>query len=278
MRFAASTPACPEDALDDALRKLTQPAGAALEARNRSFHRMLVDGVAVEYRAAGGAIRGAQVRVIDFDEPEANTWTAINQFTVTESGNTRRPDIVVFVNDLPLAVIELKNPADENATIWSAFQQLQTYKAELPSLFACNAVLAVSDGMQARVGTLSAGREWFKPWRTIDGQELAPAFYTELEVAIEGVFEKRRFLSLLRHFIVFEDDGGALVKKMAGYQPVPRGGGGGRRDSSRGGGCSRKRGASPKRAAGTRRADSRAATPATAGSASSGTPRVRGRA
>ena len=206
-----------EDALDDALRKLTQPAGTTLEARNRSFHRMLVDGVAVEYRAAGGAIRGAQVRVIDFDEPDANTWTAINQFTVMESGNTRRPDIVVFVNDLPLAVIELKNPADENATIWSAFQQLQTYKAELPSLFACNAVLAVSDGMQARVGTLSAGREWFKPWRTIDGQELAPAFYTELQVLVEGVFEKRRFLSLLRDFIVFEDDGGALVKKMAGY-------------------------------------------------------------
>ena len=207
----------PEEALDDALRKLTQPAGTTLEARNRSFHRMLVDGIAVEYRAAGGAIRGAQVRVIDFDEADANTWTAINQFTVTESGNTRRPDIVVFVNDLPLAVIELKNPADENATIWSAFQQLQTYKAELPSLFACNAVLAVSDGMQARVGTLSAGREWFKPWRTIDGQELAPAFYTELQVLVEGVFEKRRFLSLLRDFIVFEDDGSALVKKMAGY-------------------------------------------------------------
>ena len=178
---------------------------------------MLVEGVAVEYRAAGGAIRGAQVRVIDFDEPDANTWMAINQFTVTESGNTRRPDIVVFVNDPPLAVIELKNPADENATIWSAFQQLQTYKAELPSLFACNAVLAVSDGMQARVGTLSAGREWFKPWRTIDGQELAPAFYTELQVLVEGVFEKRRFLSLLRDFIVFEDDSGELAKKMAGY-------------------------------------------------------------
>ena len=206
-----------EDALDDALRKLTQPAGTTLEARNRSFHRMLVDGVAVDYRAAGGAIRGAQVRVIDFDEPDANTWTAINQFTVTESGNTRRPDIVVFVNDLPLAVIELKDPADENATIWSAYQQLQTYKAELPSLFACNVVLAVSDGMQARVGTLSAGREWFKPWRTIDGQELAPAFYTELQVLIEGVFDKRRFLSLLRDFIVFEDDGSALAKKMAGY-------------------------------------------------------------
>ena len=207
----------PDEAIDDTLRKLTRPEGATLEARNRTFHRMLVDGVTVEYRAADGPIRSAQACVIDFDEPDANTWSAINQFTVIENGNTRRPDIVVFVNGLPLAVIELKNPADENATVWSAFHQLQTYKAELPSLFACNAVLAVSDGMQARLGTLSAGREWFKPWRTIDGQEVAPAFYTELQVAIEGVFGKRRFLSLLRDFIVFEDDGGALVKKMAGY-------------------------------------------------------------
>ncbi len=207
----------PDEAIDDALRKLTRPEGATLEARNRTFHRMLVDGVAVEYRDADGAVRGAQARAIDFGDPDANTWSAINQFTVTENGNTRRPDIVVFVNGLPLAVIELKNPADENATVWSAFHQLQTYKAEMPSLFACNAVLAVSDGMQARLGTISAGREWFKPWRTIDGQELAPAFCTELQVAIEGVFEKRRFLSLLRDFIVFEDDGGALVKKMAGY-------------------------------------------------------------
>ncbi len=210
-------PELPDDALDDALRKLTRPAGATLATRNRAFHRLLVNGVTVEYRTAGGAIRGAQARVIDFDQPDANTWSAVNQFTVTEHGNTRRPDVVVFVNGLPLAVIELKNPADPSATVWSAFHQLQTYQAELPSLFACNAVLAVSDGMQARLGTLSAGREWFKPWRTIDGQELAPVFYTELQVAIEGAFEKRRFLSLLRDFIVFEDDGGALVKKMAGY-------------------------------------------------------------
>ena len=182
----------PEEALDDALRRLTRPEGTTPEARNRSFHRMVVDGVNVEYRDADGAVRGAQARVIDFDEPDANTWSAINQFTVSENGNTRRPDIVVFVNGLPLAVIELKNPADENATVWSAFHQLQTYKAELPSLFACNAVLLVSDGLQARLGTLSAGREWFKPWRTIGGQELAPAFYTELQMAIEGVFEKRR--------------------------------------------------------------------------------------
>ena len=210
-------PGLPEEALDDAFRKLTRPAGATLAARNRSFHRLLVDGVTVEYRTAGGAIRGAQAQVIDFDDPDANTWSAINQFTVIEHGNTRRPDLVLFVNGLPLAVIELKNPADAGATVWTAFDQLQTYVAELPSLFACNAVLAVSDGMQARLGTLSVGREWFKPWRTIDGQELAPVFYTELQVAIEGVFEQGRFLALLRDFIVFEDDGGAPVKKMAGY-------------------------------------------------------------
>ena len=271
-------PALPEEALDDALRKLMQPAGATLEARNRSFHRMLVDGVAVEYRAAGGAIRGAQVRVIDFDEPDANTWTAINQFTVTESGNTRRPDIVVFVNDLALAVIELKNPADENATVWSAFHQLQTYKAELPSLFACNAVLVVSDGMQARLGTLSAGREWFKPWRTIGGQELAPAFYTELQVLIEGVFEQRRFLSLLRDFIVFENDGGALVKKMAGYHQFHAVAGGGRRDCSRGRATAGDAADRRKRAAGTRQAGSRAAIRGIGALASCGTRRALGRA
>ena len=210
-------PDLPEEALDDALRKLTRPAGATLAARNRSFHRLLVDGVTVEYRTAGGSIRGAQAQVIDFDDPDANTWSAINQFTVIEHGNTRRPDLVLFVNGLPLAVIELKNAADAGATVWTAFHQLQTYMAEIPSLFACNAVLLASDGMQARLGTLSAGREWFKPWRTIDGQDLAPVFYTELQVAIEGVFEQRRFLALLRDFIVFEDDGGAPVKKMAGY-------------------------------------------------------------
>ena len=211
-------PDVPDEALDDAVRRLTRPEGATLEARNRAFHRMMVEGVTVEYRDADGAVRGAQVKAIDFDEPDANDWLAVNQFTVVENRHERRPDLLLFVNGLPLAVIELKNPADEGATILTAWRQLQTYRAELPALFAFNAVLAVSDGMQARVGTLTAGWEWFKPWRTIGGEQLAPAFYTELQVAIEGVFEKSRFLALLRDFIVFEDDGsGALVKKMAGY-------------------------------------------------------------
>ena len=216
--LARLNPDLPAEALEDAWRRLTRPEGSTLETRNRAFHRMTVDGVTVEYRDGGGAVRGAQTRVLDFDNPAKNDWLAVNQFTVVESKHERRPDIVLFVNGLPLAVIELKNPVDENATVWTAWQQLQTYKAELPSLFALNAVLAVSDGVIARAGTLTAGREWFKPWRTIGGEELAPVFLPDLQVLIEGLFEQQRFLNLIRDFIVFEDDGsGTLVKKMAGY-------------------------------------------------------------
>ena len=216
--IARLNPDLPADALDDAFGKLTRPQGSTLETRNRSFHRMAVDGVAVEYRDAGGAVRGDQARVIDFDDPANNDWLAVNQFTVVENRRERRPDVVLFVNGLPLAVIELKNPVDEEATIWTAWQQLQTYKAEIPALFAFNAALVVSDGLDARIGTLTAGREWFKPWRTISGETLADPHLPQLQVMIEGVCEPSRFLALLRDFIVFEDDGsGALVKKMAGY-------------------------------------------------------------
>ena len=208
----------PAEALEDAFRKLNRPEGTSLETRNRAFHRMLVEGVTVEYRADDGAIRGAQARVIDFDVPANNDWLAINQFTVVENNHERRPDIVLFVNGLPLGVIELKNPADEDATIWTAWRQLQTYKTELPLLFAMNAALMVSDGVQARIGTLTAGQEWFKPWRTISGEGLADPSMPELEVMLEGVCDLHRFLSLVRDFIVFEDKGsGAPVKKMAGY-------------------------------------------------------------
>ena len=216
--LAELNPALPVDALDDALRKLTRPEGSTLEVRNREFHRMLVNGVEIEYREAGGRVRGGLVRVIDFDVPANNDLLAVNQFTVTENRNTRRPDVVLFVNGLPLGVMELKNPTDEEATIWSAWQQLQTYKSELPTLFSMNEALVVSDGNEARVGTLTSGREWFKPWRTVTGETLADPHVTELQVMLEGVFEPRRFLALVRDFIVFEDDGsGALVKKMAGY-------------------------------------------------------------
>jgi type I restriction enzyme R subunit len=216
--LARLNPDLPPEALQDAFRKLVNPPGATLEQRNRALHRMLVDGVTVEYRRPDGAIAGAQVRILDFDDPDNNDWLAVNQYTVVENRHTRRPDVVLFVNGLPLAVLELKNPADEQATIWSAYQQLQTYKQEIPSLFTYNEVLVISDGLEARIGTLTADRDRFMPWRTITGETLAPPRMPQLEVLIRGVFEPRRFLRLLRDFIVFEDEGGGkLAKKMAGY-------------------------------------------------------------
>ncbi|MBP7620060.1 MAG: type I restriction endonuclease subunit R [Gemmatimonadales bacterium] len=211
-------PRLPAEALDDAFRKLARPEGVELIARNRATHRRIVDGVTVEFRSASGDIRGAQARVIDFDRPEANDWLAVNQFTVAENKRTRRPDVVLFVNGLPLGVIELKNAADENANVWTAFHQLETYAAEIPSLFHSNELLLVSDGVEARVGTLGAGREWFKPWRTIAGDHLAPTDLPQLQIALEGLLDRARFLELMRDFIVFEHmGGGKLVKKMAGY-------------------------------------------------------------
>ena len=216
--LARLNPDLPSDALDEVLRKLIRTEGSTLEARNRGFHRMLVDGVTVEYRGEGGAVRWEQAKVIDYDNPGNNDYLAVNQFTVTENRNIRRPDVVLFVNGLPLGLIELKNLADEEATVWTAWQQLQTYKAELPTLFSMNEALMVSDGNEARVGTLTSGREWFKPWRTVTGEAPADSRMTELQVMLEGVFEPERFLALVRDFIVFEDDGsGDLLKKMAGY-------------------------------------------------------------
>ena len=215
--LARLNPELPNDALEDALRQLVRPTGATLEARNRGFHRRLVAGVTVEY-VENCRPRGAQVRALDFDNPDQNDWLVVNQFTVVENRHERRPDVVLFVNGLPLVVIELKNPTDEDATVRSAFQQLQTYKAEIPSLFAFNAALVVSDGLEARIGTLTAGFEWFKPWRTIsDKADPRP----QLQVLSEGVFAPHRLLAFVRDFIVFEDDGsGALVKKMAGYHQL----------------------------------------------------------
>jgi type I restriction enzyme, R subunit len=216
--LARLNPDLPAEALEDAFRKLARPEGADPVARNRGTHRLLVDGVTVEYRIPNGDIRGAQARAIDFDRVEANDWLTVNQFSVMENRYSRRPDVVLFVNGLPLAILELKNAADENATIWSAFAQLQTYKTEIPSLFATNTLLVISDGVDARVGTVTAGREWFKPWRTIGGEDLPDAYLPEIQVVIEGIFAPRRFLDLVRDFIVFEDEGGGrIVKKMAGY-------------------------------------------------------------
>lgn len=216
--IARLNPTIPGDAQDEAFRKVIRLAAPSLTETNRAFHRMLVDGVEVEYRRADGSIAGDHVKLIDFANADENDWLAVNQFTVIEKPHNRRPDIVLFVNGLPLSVIELKNAADEDATIWSAFQQLQTYKAQIPSLFAFNEALVISDGLEARVGTLTADRERFMPWRTVDGKETASTITPQLETLIHGLFEKHRFLDMLRHFIVFEDDeDGQPVKKMAGY-------------------------------------------------------------
>ena len=209
----------PHEAQEEALRKVLLADMPSLIGNNRQLHRLLRDGVEVEYKRADGSIAGNRVRLIDFNNPDANDWLAANQFTVIEGQHNRRPDIVVFVNGIPLTVLELKNAADENATIWSAYEQLQTYKAEIPSLLHYNALLVVSDGLQARVGSLTANQEWFKVWRTIDGERDAPKSALELEVLIRGVFEKRRFLDLIQHFIAFDEDpdSGAVQKIIAGY-------------------------------------------------------------
>ncbi|HWA76036.1 MAG TPA: type I restriction endonuclease subunit R [Polyangiaceae bacterium] len=215
--LARLNPAVSHEGLEEAFRKLARISSPQPVDANREFHYYLVNGVTVESLRADGTIAHDPVRLVDFDAPDNNDWLVVNQFTITEAGHNRRPDVVVFLNGLPIAVLELKNAADENATVWNAFQQLQTYKHELPSLFTFNELLVISDGLDTRIGTLSSSKERFLPWRTIEGETLASRMTSQLEVLIRGVFEKRRLLDLLRYFIVFEDDGDTAIKKMAGY-------------------------------------------------------------
>ena len=215
--IARLNPTIPADAQEEAIRKVLNPDSPALVPNNRAFHLMLIDGIEVEYRQPDGTIRSGQVRLVDFDTPENNDWLAVNQFTVVETSD-RRPDIVLFINGLSLAVIELKNPTDEKATVLTAFRQIQTYTQEISTLFTYNEAIVISDGLEARIGSLTADTEWFLPWRTIEGEGKAPSTDLELEVLIRGAFEKHRFLRYLKHFIVFEEtEGGTIAKKIAGY-------------------------------------------------------------
>jgi type I restriction enzyme, R subunit len=212
-------PGIPEEAREEAVRKMLRHDAPSLIGNNRASHQMLRDGVAVEYRRNDGSIAGDHVRLIDFDNSDANDWLAVNQFTVIEGQNNRRPDIVVFVNGLPLGIIELKIPEDTDKWFAAAYNQIQTYKQEIPSLMHYNEVTVISDGLEARIGSLTASQEWFKVWRTIEGEFDAPKTALELETLVRGVFEKRRFLDLIRNFIAFEDDpdSGAVHKLVAGY-------------------------------------------------------------
>ncbi len=210
-------PGISPELIEECIRQLNRLELPSLIETNRAFYDLLINGVSLETRREDGTLGFVPVHLVDFENPENNNWLAVNQFTVIQGPKNRRPDIVVFLNGLPVAVIELKNPGDENATINKAFTQLQNYKNDISSLFHTNGLLVISDGMEARVGTISADFERFMPWRTIDGQTIASKGISELETLIKGVFNQRVFLDMLRHFSVFEDDGKKIIKKIAGY-------------------------------------------------------------
>ncbi len=214
--IAKLNPQVPLAAREDALKQVVDLGVPVQLSANRLFHRLLVGGVPVQYQKEGET-RGDFVRLIDWTNVRSNDWLAVNQFSIQGPKHTRRPDIILFVNGLPLVLLELKNPADVNADLWKAFDQLQTYKEQIPDLFHYNEILVISDGSEARMGSLSADAERFMNWRTIDGEQLDPlGQFNELETLLRGVMAPELLLDYLRYFVLFEDDG-RLVKKIAGY-------------------------------------------------------------
>ncbi len=209
-------PAVPAAARADALKQVVDLGIAALLTANRRFHQLLVTGVPVQYQK-DGETRGDFVRLIDWATTASNDWLAVNQFSIKGPHHTRRPDIILFVNGLPLVLLEIKNPADENANVWKAYDQIQTYKEQISDVFQTNEVLVISDGTEALMGSLSSDAERFMAWRTIDGQTLDPlGEFNELQTLVRGVLAPSYLLDYLRYFVLFEDDGG-LLKKIAGY-------------------------------------------------------------
>jgi type I restriction enzyme R subunit len=211
-------PHLPPAARDDAFKKIIATEKPNLLEENRRLHQALIEGIGVEFYGEDGTIKGDRAYPIDFQHPENNDWLVLNQFTVIDGHNNRRPDVVVFVNGLPLVVIELKNPGTETATLTAAYNQLQTYKAETPALFRTNAFLIIADGIKARLGTLTADRERFMPWRTIDGETIIPPNVPEMQTLIAGIFaDRRQLLDLIQNFIVFGSTDSGLRKIIAGY-------------------------------------------------------------
>ncbi len=213
-------PILPKASRDDALKQVMDLGTPVLLAANRQFHRLLVGGVPVQYQR-DGETRGDFVRLIDCADPARNEWLAVNQFSITGPHHTRRPDIILFVNGLPLVLIELKNPADVNADVWKAFHQIQTYKEQIADAFQYNELLVISDGTDALLGSLSADTERFMAWRTIDGVTLDPlGKFNELQTLVRGVLASTYLLDYLLFFVLFEpdrEDAAGLVKKIAGY-------------------------------------------------------------
>ena len=209
-------PSLPLSAIDEAIDKVRKHQHSSLIQNNRAFHQVLLEGVAVEIKTDDGA-KGERVKLIDFHNKDNNDFLIVNQFTVKGTKGNRRPDVIVFINGLPISVIELKNPADENADIFKAYNQLQTYKDELEDLFVYNEALIISDGINARIGSLTATEEWYMYWRAIKDESDRPILEYELETLIKGFFDRELFLDYLQNFILFEDDGKNIVKKIAGY-------------------------------------------------------------
>lgn len=207
-------PKIPEEAREQAIKQVLRGESQKLIEDNESFHKMLVDGVDVPVKSEDGESY-KKVWLFDFNKPENNEFWAVNQFTVIENNVERRPDVILFINGIPLLVIELKNLADEDATIWTAFSQFQTYKDQLPSLFRYNEILVISDGIEARAGTISSEKERFMQWKTIDGKKSGKGL-TEIEVLLRGMCEKQRLLDIVRNFIVFEKDK-ETIKKLSAY-------------------------------------------------------------
>ena len=220
--FERLNPHLPVSCFEQVLQKLTKPESLDLITNNRAFHHMLLEGVPVSYKKEDDWVND-HAFLVDFNHVYQNRFVAINQFTIQGTKQPRRPDIICFINGIPFAVLELKSPTDENADIWDAFNQLQTYKEEIPDLFVFNEALVVSDGITARVGSLTASQERFLPWRTIKNEDDKPQLEWELETVIRGFFDRGLFLDYIRFFVLFETDGGsqqaagATIKKIAGY-------------------------------------------------------------
>lgn len=209
-------PSIPPEKLEEAYRVLKNAQGANMVVRNKAFHQLLIDGIRVEVDINGQKVPEL-VMPIDFKNSFNNRFLVVNQFSIAGAKHIRRPDIVLFINGLPLAVIELKNPADKDTDVWDAYNQLQAYKQDIEDLFLCNEALIVSDGITARVGSLTANKERFLPWRTINNENDRPLVEFELEKVVKGFFQPELFLDYIRHFVLFEQDGEKLIKKIAAY-------------------------------------------------------------
>lgn len=214
--FERLNPHLPASCFEQVLQKLNQPESLDLVTNNRAFHRMLLEGVPVTYKKQDDWLHD-HAFLVDFNHVHQNRFVAVNQFTILGTKQPRRPDIICFINGIPFAVLELKSPTDENADIWDAFNQLQTYKEEISDLFVFNEALVVSDGVTARVGSLTANQERFLPWRTIKNENDKPALEWELETVVRGFFDRELFLDYIRFFVLFETDGEKTIKKIAGY-------------------------------------------------------------